>query len=77
MARLLRPVRAVAPAGQLCGIGLNSCTTEGLVSNFNSTAASMVQSRYLMGSAVGNGRIFLVGGVGGVPALDTVESVLW
>jgi hypothetical protein len=61
----------------ICGPGSNKCNEEGTIANFNSTAASMVVPRFLPGSAVGNGRIYLIGGKSLTGVEKSVESVLW
>lgn len=62
-------------SGQLCGTG-GPCSPEPGVQNWNA-GISLASPRYLMGSTIESGRIFIVGGDGGAGAVSTVESVVW
>lgn len=74
------PASSVVSA-EICGIGL-SCGGGGPdppdLRNWNAAGVSLVIPRYLMGSAVESGHIYLLGGetTGGVPT-RAVESFVW
>ncbi|MEY3015452.1 MAG: hypothetical protein RIT45_4187 [Pseudomonadota bacterium] len=65
-------------SGQLCG-GSQKCPKNAKMPNVQNWNAGigLGTARYLMGSVVASGHIFVVGGTGSGGALATVERVLW
>ena len=50
---------------------------EGTLVNINNTPGDLVTARELMGSTLGSGRIFVVGGNTSAGPTDTIESMVW
>ncbi|MBI5482530.1 MAG: DUF4215 domain-containing protein, partial [Deltaproteobacteria bacterium] len=67
-------------SAQICGLGL--VCAGGLpdppdLKNFNAIPAPLARARYLMGSVLESGHIFLLGGATPTGPTATVESVVW